>query len=112
MRPSLRLDVEVSTWRGLSALAQLYVGAVTAIGFSIIALSLPVVTGVDHALLALLVLLSIPVSLIKVRFPRTESTFTMSHVLDYLALLTLGARPAVLVAATGAWSQCTFRRRQ
>jgi diguanylate cyclase (GGDEF)-like protein len=101
-----------SAWQDLPRTAQAYVALVSAGGTVLIAWSASVVTALDHTLLTVLFLLAIPISWVKVRFPRTPSTLSMSHVLNYLALLALGTKAAVLVAAAGAWSQCTFRNRQ
>ena len=73
---------------------QLYVASVSAIGLAVIAWALPIVAGPERVPLAVLVCLSIPVSLVKVRLPRVAATLTLSHVLNYVALLTLGTHAA------------------
>lgn len=100
------------TWRNLSALSRAYVATVCSVGLAVTAWSLPSVAAADYALLAVLLVLSVPVSLVKVTLPGTASTISLSHVLGYLALFTLGTSPAVVVTMVGAWAQCTFRTRQ
>ena len=99
------------SWRGLPPKARLFVGAISAMGMLVIALALPVVTTTRPLLLAALLALALPASVVKVSFPRSVSTLTVGHVLNYFTLLMLGPKAAVLVAATSAWSQCTFRSR-
>ena len=43
------------------------------------------------------------------RSPRSGSTMSVSYAVDFASLLLLGADETMLVAATSAWSQCTFR---
>ena len=102
-------ETSTSPWLLLPSSARILVGAVCALGGAVIVLSLPAVAGPQPLLLAVLLLLSLPASAIKVSFPGGVSTLTLCQVLDCLALLLLGPREAVLVAAAGAWSQCTFR---
>jgi diguanylate cyclase (GGDEF)-like protein len=100
------------TWSELSPVPRTYVASVTLIGLATIAWSLPGLVRSDHALLAVLFLLAIPISLVEVTLPGTASTISLSHVLGYLALFTLGTSSAVAVTVAGAWTQCTFRTRQ
>src|SRR5213076_389784 len=60
--------------------------------------------------LALLVCSSVA-SALKVSLPLTSSgsTMSVSYAVDFAALLLLGADATMWVAATSAWSQCTFR---
>jgi diguanylate cyclase (GGDEF)-like protein len=99
-------------WAELPVAPRAYVVTLSALGFLVVAMSLAAVDQGGYALLALLIVLSIPVSLMKVSLPGTASSLSMAHVIGYLTLLTLGARAAVLVTAAGAWSQCTFRTHQ
>ncbi|HXD75097.1 MAG TPA: HD domain-containing phosphohydrolase [Vicinamibacterales bacterium] len=59
---------------------------------------------------ALLVCSSVA-SALKVSLPlaTSGSTMSISYAVDFAALLLLGANETMLVAATSAWSQCTFR---
>jgi diguanylate cyclase (GGDEF)-like protein len=99
------------SWRELPGVARVFVAAVSAIGVAVVLSALPVVTTTRPWLLATLLALALPASVVKVSFPRSVSTLTVGQVLNYFALLMLGPQAAVLVAATSAWSQCTFRSR-
>src|SRR5437764_4539474 len=50
-------------------------------------------------------------SALKVSLPlaTSGSTMSISYAVDFASLLLLGANETMLVAATSAWSQCTFR---
>ena len=107
--PIAREPRAAAAWSELPAVPRAYVATVSVLGLALVAWSLPAVAQPDHALLAVLFFLSIATSLVKVSLRGTASTLSMSDVLGYLALFTLGTRSAVLVIAVGAWSQCTFR---
>src|SRR5437763_8272958 len=66
----------------------------------------------NHAalFLALLVCSSVA-SALKVSLPlaTSGSTMSISYAVDFASLLLLGANETMFVAATSAWSQCTFR---
>ena len=66
-----------SGWGDLGVTTQLYVASVSAIGLAVIAWALPIVAGPERVPLAVLVCLSIPVSLVKVRLPRVAATLTV-----------------------------------
>jgi diguanylate cyclase (GGDEF)-like protein len=104
----------VTEWRGLSWATRLYIYGVTATGLLAILWSLPVALRRDVPLLLTLAILSLVASVAKVSLPipRSVSTLTVCYVVDFTTLLLLGRAPATLTAALGAWSQCTFRRRQ
>jgi len=101
-----------ATWLDLPGIARSYVLTVCIVGLAAVAWSMPVLGHFDSALLAVLFVLSIPISLVKVTLPGTASTLSLSHVLGYMALFALGTRSAVLVTAAGALTQCRFRTRQ
>jgi diguanylate cyclase (GGDEF)-like protein len=105
------LGQSARSWRELPIAARLFVGAVCAVGGGIIAACVPAIRADGRILLAVFVALAVPASLIKVGFARSASTLTLCQVLEYVMLLLLGPRAAVLVAAVGAWTQCTFRSR-
>jgi diguanylate cyclase (GGDEF)-like protein/putative nucleotidyltransferase with HDIG domain len=66
----------------------------------------------DHAgLFTLLAALGIATSAIKIDLPlgRGHSNLSLSHTINFWALLALGPAPAVLIATISAWTQCTFR---
>jgi diguanylate cyclase (GGDEF)-like protein/putative nucleotidyltransferase with HDIG domain len=58
-----------------------------------------------------LLVLSSVASALKVNLPLTSSgsTMSVSYAVDFASLLLLGADPTMFVAATSAWSQCSFR---
>ncbi|HTH03728.1 MAG TPA: ATP-binding protein [Vicinamibacterales bacterium] len=101
-------------WDGLPRIAQVYVAAITLMGAAIFVLALPQ-TYPDPWLLASLLLLSCITSAWKVTLPLSLSsgaTLSVSYAADLMALLLLGAGPAVIIAVAGAWMQCTFRVKQ
>ena len=93
--------------------ARLYVATVLAAGALVLALFGPPAVQNLHnvALFAVLLLLSSLASALKVSLPLTTSgsTMSVSYAVDFASLLLLGADATMLVAATSAWSQCTFR---
>ena len=62
-------------------------------------------------LFALLAALGIATSAIKIDLPlgRSQSNLSLSHTINFWALLALGPAPAVCIATISAWAQCTFR---
>ena len=62
-------------------------------------------------LFALLATLGIATSAIKIDLPlgRSQSNLSLSHTINFWALLALGPAPAVFIATISAWTQCTFR---
>jgi diguanylate cyclase (GGDEF)-like protein/putative nucleotidyltransferase with HDIG domain len=62
-------------------------------------------------LFALLAALGIATSAIKIDLPlgRSQSNLSLSHTINFWALLALGPAPAVFIATISAWTQCTFR---
>jgi len=62
-------------------------------------------------LFALLAALGIATSAIKINLPlgRSQSNLSLSHTINFWALLALGPAPAVFIATISAWTQCTFR---
>jgi diguanylate cyclase (GGDEF)-like protein len=98
-------------WSRLPRLAQLYVCGVGALGALAVGTALPSLAGEHWKTVAVLLLLALPASTLTVSFSHNVSTLTICQVLDYLALLLLGPREAVLVAAVGGWAQCTLGSR-
>ena len=95
--------------------ARLYVGAVIAIGAFLLAALVPALQEFRHpAWFAILLLSSSLTSAFKVSLPlaRSGSTMSVSYAVDFLTLLLLGPNETMIVAATSAWSQCTFRMTQ
>ena len=96
---------------GLPSAARAYVWAVVVAG----ALCLIDATSrlqFDQAgLFALLAALGVATSAIKIDLPlgRSQSNLSLSHTINFWALLALGPAPAVCIATISAWTQCTFR---
>jgi diguanylate cyclase (GGDEF)-like protein/putative nucleotidyltransferase with HDIG domain len=91
--------------------ARVYVAVVIAIGALTLVAFFPTHTFSHPAwFLALLVLSSIT-SAFKVSLPltRSGSTMSVSYAVDFLSLIILGPSQTMIVGATSAWSQCTFR---
>lgn len=95
----------------LPALARVYVGAVTFLGAATIAASAARADNGHSILFAILLCLSLVASIAKVNIPvpGSDSSLTVCHVIDYAALIVCGPSAAVLVAAWGGWTQCTFK---
>jgi signal transduction histidine kinase len=96
-------------WRALPRVARLYVTAVTAIGATAIVVLAPRVVP-DPALFLFLLLTVCVTSAWKVNLPLSlvsGSTLSVSYAADLMALLLLGPRAAIVIAAVGVWTQCT-----
>jgi diguanylate cyclase (GGDEF)-like protein/putative nucleotidyltransferase with HDIG domain len=93
--------------------ARIYVALVLAAGATVLALFGPAALFHLHnvALFFVLLLFSSLASALKVNLPLTTSgsTMSVSYAVDFASLLLLGADATMIVAATSAWSQCTFR---
>jgi diguanylate cyclase (GGDEF)-like protein/putative nucleotidyltransferase with HDIG domain len=93
--------------------ARLYVGAVLVAGAAVLGFFGPPALVDLHSipLFVVLLLFSSFASALKVTLPLTTSgsTMSVSYAVDFASLLLLGADATMLVAATSAWSQCTFR---
>ncbi len=96
--------------RDLPVAARLYVGAVLAGGAIVLGAFAPHAFPNPWLFLVLLVCSSVA-SALKVNLPLAGagSTMSVSYAVDFASLLLLGADATLLVAATSAWSQCTFR---
>src|SRR5262245_36375327 len=98
--------------KDLPAIARAYVAVVLIAGAAVLAVYGPgSVTRTSLAGFGVLLLLSSLASALKVTLPLTTSgsTMSVSYAVDFASLLLLGANATMLVAATSAWSQCTFR---
>ncbi len=97
-------------WRGLSRTAQLYVAAVILAGaYALGTTSLSAYP--DPMLFGAMLLVAAVASIWKVTLPISvagHSTLSVGYAADLMALLLLGPMPAVVVAAVGAWAQCTI----
>src|SRR3954468_18385832 len=96
--------------KDLPVSARLYVVAVVIAGAVGLAFFGPHAI-VNPGLFVALLLCSSFASALKVNLPLTSSgsTMSVSYAVDFAALLLLGADATMWVAATSAWSQCTFR---
>jgi hypothetical protein len=95
--------------------ARLYVAAVLIMGAAVLARFGPdALRNLQSlTLFGILLVFSSLASALKVSLPLTTSgsTMSVSYAVDFAALLLLGADATMFVAATSAWSQCTFRTR-
>ena len=96
--------------KDLPVAARLYVVAVCVAGALVGLYFAPHVVAQPGLFITLLVFSSVA-SALKVSLPLASSgsTMSISYAVDFAALLLLGANETMLVAATSAWSQCTFR---
>ena len=98
-------------WRALPAGAQWYVAIVIAAGAWVLATAFPGMPDRPGLFIALLAFSCIT-SAWKVNLPlplSSGSTLSVSYAADLMALLLLGTGPAMLIAITGGWMQCTLR---
>src|SRR4029079_9967048 len=96
---------------GLPAAARTYVCAVVAAGALCLIDATSRLQFEQAGLFALLAALGIATSAIKINLPlgRSQSNLSLSHTINFWALLALGPAPAVCIATISAWTQCTFR---
>src|SRR4249920_1809632 len=94
----------------LPVAARVYVVAVCVAGALVGAYFAPHSVARPGLFIALIVCSSVA-SALKVSLPlaTSGSTMSISYAVDFAALLLLGADETMVVAATSAWSQCTFR---
>ncbi|HEV3063609.1 MAG TPA: HD-GYP domain-containing protein, partial [Vicinamibacterales bacterium] len=94
----------------LPVAARLYVIAVCVAGALVGGYFVPHTVARPGLFIVLLVCSSVA-SALKVSLPlaTSGSTMSISYAVDFAALLLLGADETMVVAATSAWSQCTFR---
>src|SRR5947209_15142211 len=97
--------------RQLPTAARVYVAAIIAMGAFLLAAAFPFHTFAHPAWFVTLLLVSSITSAFKVNLPlaRSGSTMSVSYAVDFLSLIILGPSQTMIVAATSAWSQCTFR---
>src|SRR5437762_4111548 len=97
--------------RQLPRAAQVYVAAIIAMGAFLLAAAFPFHTFAHPAWFVTLLLVSSITSAFKVNLPlaRSGSTMSVSYAVDFLSLIILGPSQTMIVGATSAWSQCTFR---
>ena len=88
--------------------ARFYVGAVIAIGLTLMVVRLPDATFAQPVLFVALLVLSSVTAALKVHLPLTTSgsTMSVSYAVDFASLLLIGPHETMLVAAGSAFSQC------
>lgn len=91
----------------------MYVGVVAASGAIGIVAAIPQLDEHAAGLFTTLAILSLVTAFAKVTVPVGGGgvTVTVCYVIDFIALLVLGAPYATLTAAAGVWAQCTFNSR-
>ena len=96
--------------KDLPVAARVYVTAVCVAGVLVAGFFAPHTLDHPWLFLTLLVCSSVA-SALKVSLPLVSSgsTMSISYAVDFASLLLLGANETMFVAATSAWSQCTFR---
>ncbi len=96
---------------GLPPAARAYVTAVVVAGALCLVESATKLQFDQRGLFALLAAMGIATSAIKIDLPlgRSHSNLSLSHAINFWALLALGPAPAVCIATISAWTQCTFR---
>ena len=97
--------------KALPVPARIFVCSVIAVGAVLLAYFFPLNSFRSPELFVLLLMLSSITSVFKVNLPlaRSGSTMSVSYAVDFASLLLLGPNETMIVAATSAWSQCTFR---
>jgi PAS domain S-box-containing protein len=97
--------------RSLPAAAQVYVCVVMLAGASA-AVSLFPLSYPQPRLFAVLLIAACLTSVWKVNLPislASGSTLSVAHAVEFMSLLLLGPRHAMLIAVAAAWTQCTFK---
>lgn len=91
--------------------SRVYVFAIIASGAFLLAAFFPLRDFSHPVWFVALLLLSSIASAFKVNLPlaHSGSTMSVSYAVDFLSLIILGPNQTMIVGATSAWSQCTFR---
>jgi signal transduction histidine kinase/ActR/RegA family two-component response regulator len=98
-------------WRTLPVAAQLYVAVVIAVGAAALVALFPR-NYPQPALFATLLVFACLTSIWKVNLPialTNGSTLSVSYAANLMSLLLLGPAHAVVIAAAGAWMQCSYK---
>ena len=108
MRP---LKSGVPTFHDLPRQARVYVAAVVVAGAACLVVAAMHLRLEQTGLFAVLMGLAVATSAAKIDLPlgRSQSSLSLSHAVNFWALLALGAAPAVCIATVSAWAQCTLR---
>jgi diguanylate cyclase (GGDEF)-like protein len=112
-RPPTDGQGATSTFADVAPTARVYVGFVCAVAGIVLLRAIVDLGPAPTAGISVLMLLSLLASMVKIEIPilGNASTLTACHVVDLIALAMYGTNAAVLVAAWGGWTQCTFRTR-
>ncbi|MDP3716661.1 MAG: diguanylate cyclase [Acidobacteriota bacterium] len=91
--------------------ARAYVVAVVVAGVAALADAARNLPPPDLGLFVMLLVIAVATSTAKIELPlgRSKSNLSLSHAVNFWALLALGPSPTVLIAAASAWAQCTLR---
>lgn len=91
--------------------ARAYVVAVVAAGVAALADAARELPPPELGLFVMLLVIAVATSTAKIELPlgRSKSNLSLSHTVNFWALLALGPSPTVLIAAASAWAQCTLR---
>jgi len=106
-----RRKSDLPSFRELPAAAQAYVGAVVATG-TVCVIAAVTHVRLDHlGVFAMLMALAIGISAVKIELPlgRSQSNLSLSHAVNFWALLALGPAKAICIATVSALAQCTLR---
>jgi diguanylate cyclase (GGDEF)-like protein/putative nucleotidyltransferase with HDIG domain len=100
-----------STFQSLPLLARRYVAATVVAGALCLMASAAVIQFHKPGLFVLLLALAVATSATKIDLPlgRSQSNLSLSHAVNFWALLALGPAEAVCIATLSAWAQCTLR---
>ena len=103
-----------ATFWALAPVARVYIGTVIVAGLAAVVYAIPRLIRVDPGMFSTLAILALLVSFAKInlRIPRSSATLSPSCIIDFTALLVLGVPAALMTAAVGAWTQCSFRVRK
>lgn len=99
------------TFRAMPEVARVYVALTVAAGALCLAGAAAALRFERPGLFVLLLVLAIATSAAKIDLPlgRSQSNLSLSHAVNFWALLALGPAEAVCIATVSAWTQCTLR---
>ena len=95
----------------LPSAARWYVRGIIALGGLSVAAAIPTLESTEPLPFVLLFTLSLVASALKARLPlgTSGSTMSVSYVVDFASLMTVGPGPTVFISLVSAWTQCTYR---
>jgi diguanylate cyclase (GGDEF)-like protein/putative nucleotidyltransferase with HDIG domain len=109
MKPPLKSGPP--TFRDMPTSARVYVAGIVAAGVLCLVAASTALRFEQAGLFALLLVLAMATSAAKIDLPlgRSQSNLSLSHAVNFWALLALGPAEAVCIATMSAWAQCTIR---